>query len=71
MYYLIKEVLTPCSEKEIHEGNAQYVVVLDTQQWQQQKERFDMLIDMEMDTPQETKAVVNMDSLTGSLSIPN
>ena len=71
MYYLIKEVLTPCSEKEIHEGNAQYVVVLDTQQWQQQKERYDMLIDMEMDTPQETKAVVNMDSLTGSLSIPN
>lgn len=71
MYYLIKEVLTPCDEKEIHEGGAQYVVVLTTQQWQKQKERFDMLIDMEMDMPQETKAVVNMDSLTGSLSIPN
>lgn len=71
MYYLIKEVLTPCSKKEIHEGGAQYVVVLTTQQWQRQKEHFDMLIDMEMDAPQETKAVVNMDSLTGSLSIPN
>lgn len=71
MYYLIKEVLTPCSEKEIHAGDAQYVVVLTTQQWQQQKERFDMLIDMEMDVPQETKAVVNMDSLTGTLSIPD
>ena len=71
MYYLIKEVLTPCSEKEIHAGDAQYVVVLTTQQWQQQKERFDMLIDMEMDEPQETKAVVNMDSLTGTLSIPD
>ena len=71
MYYLIKEVLTPCSEKEIHAGEAQYVVVLTTQQWQQQKERFDMLIDMEMDAPQETKAVVNMDSLTGTLSIPD
>jgi magnesium transporter len=71
MYYLIKEVLTPCSEKEIHAGDAQYVVVLTTQQWQQQKERFDMLIDMEMDAPQETKAVVNMDSLTGTLSIPD
>ena len=46
MYYLIKEILTPCSEKEIHEGSAQYVVVLTTQQWQRQKENFDMLIDM-------------------------
>ena len=71
MYYLIKEVLTPCSEKEIHVGDVQYVVVLTTQQWQRQKELFDMLIDMEMDVPQETKAVVNMDSLTGTLSIPN
>ena len=71
MYYLIKEVLTPCGEKGIHEGSAQYVVVLTTQQWQRQKERFDMLIDMEMDAPQETKAVVNKDSLTGTLSIPN
>ena len=71
MYYLIREILTPCSEKQIHEGHGQYVAVLTTQQWQQQKERFDMLIDMEMDMPQETKAVVNMDSLTGSLSIPN
>jgi len=71
MYYLIKEVLTPCGEEAIHEGGAQYVVVLNTQQWQQQRERFDMLIDMEMDAPQETKAVVNMDSLTGSLSIPD
>ena len=71
MYYLIKEVLTPCSNKEIHEGGAQYVVVLTTQQWQQQKDHFDMLIDMEMDSSMETKAVVNMDSLTGTLSIPN
>jgi magnesium transporter len=71
MYYLIKEILTPCSENEILEGDAQYVVVLTTLQWQQQKERFDMQIDMEMDTPQETKAVVNMDSLTGTLSIPD
>ncbi|MBQ8111158.1 MAG: magnesium transporter CorA [Clostridia bacterium] len=71
MYYLIKEVLTPCGEKDIHKGGAQYAVVLTTQQWQRQKERFDMLIDMEMDAPQETKAVVNMDSLTGTLSIPN
>ena len=71
MYYLIQEFLTPCGEGEIHAGGAQYVVALTTQQWQQQRERFDMLIDMEMDAPQETKAVVNQDSLTGTLSIPN
>ena len=71
MYYLIKERLTPCGEGEIRGGDAQYAAVLTTQQWQAQKERFDMLIDMEMDAPQETKAVVNLDSLTGTLSIPN
>ena len=69
MYYLIKETLTPCDERDILEGGAQYVVALNSQAWQRQRERFDMLIDMEMDVPQETKAVVNKDSLTGTLSI--
>ena len=71
MYYLIKETLTPCGESDIHGGDAQYVAVLTSQDWQQQRERFDMLIDMEMDASQETKAVVNKDSLTGTLSIPD
>ena len=71
MYYLIKETLTPCEERAIHEDGAQYVVVLNGQEWQRQRERFDMLIDMEMDATQETKAVVNKDSLTGTLSIPD
>ena len=71
MYYLIKESLTPCSAEEIRTGGAQYVAVLSAEAWQRERERFDMLIDMDMDAPQETKAVVNMDSLTGSLSIPD
>ena len=71
MYYLIKESLTPCSAEEIRTGGAQYVAVLTAEAWQRERERFDMLIDMDMDAPQETKAVVNMDSLTGSLSIPD
>ena len=71
MYYLIKGTLTPCDEKDIHEDGAQYAVVLTMREWQRQRERFDMLIDMEMDAPQETKAVVNKDSLTGTLSIPD
>ena len=71
MYYLIRESLTPCGCEEIHRGGAQYAAVLTAAEWQRERERFDMLIDMEMDAPQETKAVVNMDSLTGSLSIPD
>ena len=71
MYYLIKESLTPCGPQDILNGTAQYAAVLTTEEWQKERDRFDMLIDMEMDAPQETKAVVNMDSLTGTLSIPD
>ena len=73
MYYLIKESLTPCTPGEIAGGGAQYVAVLTTEEWQQRKDCFDMLIDMGMETnpPQETKAVVNQDSLTGTFSIPD
>ena len=71
MYYYIKEFLTPCTENDIYNSDAQFVAVMTTQEWQQQRDRFDMLIDMEMDAPQETKAVVNKDSLTGTLSIPD
>ena len=71
MYYLIKETLTPCQAKDIRQDGAQYAAVLTTQEWLRQREQFDMLIDIEMDAPRETKAVVNLDSLTGTLSIPN
>ena len=71
MYYLIEETLTPCGEEEIHRGDAQYVAVLTTQEWQRKRDCFDMLIDMDMDALQETKAVVNKDSLTGTLCIPD
>ena len=71
MYYLIREALTPCRPDEIHSGDAQYVALLTTAEWLEQRDEFDMLIDLEMDAPLETKAVVNMDSLTGSLSIPD
>ena len=71
MYYLIKETLTPCDAEEMRKDGAQYAAVLTTQEWIRQRDSFDMLIDMEMDTPRETKAVVNLDSLTGTLSIPD
>ena len=73
MYYLIKESLTPCAPADIAKGEAQYVAVLTADEWQQRRDSFDMLIDMEMETslPQETKAVVNQDSLTGTLCVPD
>ncbi len=73
MYYLIKESLTPCEPSEILTDEAPYAAVLTAAEWQRQKERFDMQIDMDMDlsAPKETKALVNLDSLTGSFSIPD
>ena len=68
-YYLIRESLTPCRLDDIKGGGAQYVAVLTADEWQKQQDVFDMMIDMDMDAPRETRAVVNMDSLTGALSI--
>lgn len=72
MYYLIREALTPCKEEDIRTGKEQYVAVLNSEEWKQESGRFDMGIDMEMDTEhlRETKAIVNMDSLTGTFCRP-
>ncbi len=71
MYYLIGETLKPCTAGEIRGAELQYAAVLTAEEWARERDSFDMLIDMEMDAPQETKAVVNRDSLTGALSIPD
>lgn len=75
MFYLIKDILTPCSEEEALAASADgtpYVAVLDPGTWQKSGEHFDMGIDFDLDPSdlQETKAVVNYDSLTGSFHIP-
>ena len=74
MYYLIKESLTPCAPEEIRNtGGVQYVAVLTGEEWRTRRDSFDMVIDLDMDTahPVDTKAVVNLDSLTGTFSIPD
>ena len=73
MYYLIRESLTPCGPEEIRTGGAQYVAILTGEEWRARRDSFDMEIDMEMEisAPHETKAVVNLDSLTGTLAIPD
>ncbi len=70
MYYLIRETLIPCKADEIS-SSFPYVAVLSTEQWQNEKENFCMGIDMDMDTSgEQTRAVVNFDSLTGTIAIP-
>ena len=73
MYYLIRESLVPCAKENIKSSDSPFVAVLSSAEWKEQAAFFDMGIDMEMDTtqPHETKAVVNLDSLTGSFSIPD
>ena len=71
--YLINNTLTDCAPEEIRGAGVPYVVILNSAEWKEQSESFDMLIDMELDTAdvRETKAVVNYDSLTGSFFIPD
>lgn len=68
MYYLIKEALTPCSAEDISNAKEQYVALLTSEEWKRGGSNFNMGIDMELETvsPRETKALVNMDSLTGT-----
>ena len=72
MYYLIRETLEPCGAGEILTSGCPYVAVLTPEEWQNEKETFVMGIDMEIELPpgEGTRAVVNYDSLTGSIAIP-
>ena len=40
-YYLLEEKIRPCKEEEIFNQNKQYVVVLNTSEWENKKEQFD------------------------------
>ena len=72
MYYLIKETLTPCSVEEIQQAPEQAAAILRTDEWNNLTARLNIETDMEMEmtAPRETKAVVNTDSLTGSVCRP-
>ena len=72
--YLLEECLTPCSTEELHRlTERQYVAVLTTPEWQRERDRFDMGIELEPDAGNihNTKAEVNYDSLTGTFQIPD
>ena len=73
MYYLIESTLRQCSDKEIMGGPAQYVAVVTPEQWAENRDKFDMGIDMDFDGSERytSKAEVNYDSVTGTFSLPD
>lgn len=72
MYYLIRESLVPCQADDVVNADVPFVCVLGTEEWKNEGGRFGIETDMEMDMsePRETKAVVNMNSLTGTFFRP-
>ena len=73
-YYLLAETIRPCNAEDIHEQmDCKYVVVLTTPEWERERDRFDMGIELEPDAANihNTKAEVNYDSLTGTFQIPD
>ena len=73
MYYLIENTLKECSRKDCHSGKSQYVAILTPEEWTNEKEDFEMGIDVDFDTIDiyTTKAEVNYDSITGTFSLPD
>ncbi len=73
MYYKIKETLQRSDFDSILKGPEQYAAVITPEQWPEFRDSFGMEIDMDMalDKIDDTRAVVNIDSLTGSFSIPD
>ncbi len=73
-YYLLKEKMRPCTAEELHgQSECKYAAVLTTPEWQRERDRFDMGIELEPDAGNihNTKAEVNYDSLTGTFQIPD
>ena len=73
-YYLLDERIRACAPEALFaEAGRKYVAVLTTPQWQRERDRFDMGIELEPDADNihNTKAEVNYDSLTGTFQIPD
>ncbi len=69
--FLIREQLSPVSPDDIMAVQENYICVLSPEEWNEHKEQFSMGIDLELSyNLGMTKAEVNVDSLTGSFSIP-
>ena len=73
-YYLLEESIRPCGAEELQNpAGRRYVAVLSSPEWERERERFDMGIELDLDAGNihNTKAEVNYDSLTGTFQIPD
>ena len=73
-YYLLEETIRPCTMEDLQaRTDRQFVAVLTTPEWEHERDRFDMGIELELDARNihSTKAEVNYDSLTGTFRIPD
>ena len=73
MYFLLKDPIEECAAAELRAAGCKYAAVLTYEQWQKQKESFEMGIELEPNVKDihGTKAEVNYDSLTGTFMIPD
>ena len=73
MYYLIEETLKKVSREDLKGTDKQFVAVLSSEEWKNNKDSFEMGMDIEPELSEIylTKAEVNYDSLTGTFSIPD
>ena len=73
MYYYIKNTLEKTNKLDFKGKGGKFVAVLTSMEWLENRERFDMGIEMDIDfsAVHTTKAEVNYDSLTGTFSVPN
>lgn len=73
MYYMIENTLRECTAEECHSEKGQYVAILTPEEWQKERDQFEMGIDMDLDILDihNTKAEVNYDSVTGSFALPD
>ena len=73
MYYLIRNIIEPCYVENLHGSKYPYVAILSPEEWQSERDSFNMGIDFEPTAREvyNTKADVNYDSLTGTFQIPD
>ena len=71
--YAIKDALEESTLEECLRCGLPYAAILNPEEWAQNRERFDLGIDMELDLEKirSTKAELNHDSLTGTFRLPD
>ena len=73
MYYYIRNTLEKTNKLDCKGKSGQFVAVLTSAEWLENRDKFDIGIEMDIDLSaiHSTKAEVNYDSLTGTFSIPD